>query len=452
MAENNFTAPQTHKQPSRKGKRAWRKNVDISTITSGLENAREEATLTGGHLFADTAPDALYQTDVTGSTDIQTQIRKSGHAQLKADEIIAQRSKMPAISAKKGSGVQTVTDGVLHSVGGKRKRGTGVSHRELERLKQVAYGGDAAQPNLKVVDGPTLHDPWAEEEPAPKDEKLSYLESSQKIRPPKTLKAAPISLISSGKAVPNVPRPNAGRSYNPAYQDWTALLEREGDKEVQAEKRRLRAAEEEKERIDRAAAAAEEVEKQEQERLAFSDYDSDWDGIQSDIEETQLKAKRPERKTPAERNKIQRRKAAAALARHEERMRQRDRQTKQIDAIRRAVEMKEQALSHTRYAAWEGFHSDISSSEEEETGDVELRRRRLGKFVPPNAPLEVVLPDELQDSLRLLKPEGSLFKDRFRSLVVQGKIEARRPVGQSKKPNRKATEKWSYKDWRVPGM
>ena len=35
-------APQQHKQPSRKGKKAWRKNVDITQIQVGLGDAREQ--------------------------------------------------------------------------------------------------------------------------------------------------------------------------------------------------------------------------------------------------------------------------------------------------------------------------------------------------------------------------------------------------------------------------
>jgi nucleolar protein 53 len=35
-------APQQHKQPSRKGKKAWRKNVDVTDIQEGLEEVREE--------------------------------------------------------------------------------------------------------------------------------------------------------------------------------------------------------------------------------------------------------------------------------------------------------------------------------------------------------------------------------------------------------------------------
>jgi len=35
-------APQQFKQPSRKGKKAWRKNVDVTEVQEGLEEVREE--------------------------------------------------------------------------------------------------------------------------------------------------------------------------------------------------------------------------------------------------------------------------------------------------------------------------------------------------------------------------------------------------------------------------
>lgn len=35
-------APQQHKQPSRKGKKAWRKNVDVTDVQAGLEDVRQE--------------------------------------------------------------------------------------------------------------------------------------------------------------------------------------------------------------------------------------------------------------------------------------------------------------------------------------------------------------------------------------------------------------------------
>lgn len=67
----------------------------------------------------------------------------------------------------------------------------------------------------------------------------------------------------------------------------------------------------------------------------------------------------------------------------------------------------------------------------------------------PEAPLEVVLPDELRDSLRLLKPEGNLLKDRFLSMMLQGKVEARRQIPYAKQKKYTVSEKWSYKDWKL---
>lgn len=68
----------------------------------------------------------------------------------------------------------------------------------------------------------------------------------------------------------------------------------------------------------------------------------------------------------------------------------------------------------------------------------------------PERSLELVLPDELQESLRLLRPEGNLLKDRFRSILVRGKVETRKPISQPKKARRTYTEKWTYKDFKVP--
>jgi nucleolar protein 53 len=39
--------PKQHKQPSRKGKKAWRKNVDLTEVESGLDTVRDEVIATG---------------------------------------------------------------------------------------------------------------------------------------------------------------------------------------------------------------------------------------------------------------------------------------------------------------------------------------------------------------------------------------------------------------------
>jgi hypothetical protein len=42
MADSTAAAPAQYKQPSRKGKKAWRKNVDVTQVQSGLEDVRDQ--------------------------------------------------------------------------------------------------------------------------------------------------------------------------------------------------------------------------------------------------------------------------------------------------------------------------------------------------------------------------------------------------------------------------
>jgi nucleolar protein 53 len=42
MADTEPAAPAQYKQPSRKGKKAWRKNVDVTQIQTGLDDVRDQ--------------------------------------------------------------------------------------------------------------------------------------------------------------------------------------------------------------------------------------------------------------------------------------------------------------------------------------------------------------------------------------------------------------------------
>lgn len=420
-------APQQHKQPSRKGKKAWRKNVDVSDVQAGLEQAREEV-IKGG-IIAEKPSESLFTTDTKGSEAIQQSYNKI-HKPLKADQILAQRSAIPAIDARKRSGV---TDGVLEPSSKRRKNG--VSPREYERLREVAYGSQTVK-NIIKTDGAPDHDPWAVKRPEEEeqDPKLSYLDKTKPIRAPATLKEAPVSLVAGSRVVPAVAAPKPGTSYNPVFQEWDAVLVAEGQREVEAEKKRSREAELEQERLDRIAAA----EGTERDADVQTEDESAWEGFESDYEGAEwLKKRRPERKTPAERNKVKRRKEAERREKWEKKMKEREKQQRQIGEI--AKQMKIEAKASAMVKA--------EPEKPEEVNDRVLRRRKFGKDALSEPPLELVLPEELQDSLRLLKPEGNLLKDRFRNILVSGKMETRKPIQQPKKKRVSYTEKWSYKDW-----
>ena len=428
-------APATHSQPSRKGKAAWRKNIDIEPVTSGVEAAQEDYRQTG--LRPGASIEHLYTVDLVGDDKIRRRLHK-GQPKLKADQILARRSRVPAVEARKSEDTETAL---------KRKHDSIALRKERARLWKLANsGGKGADHNVAESAEAASYDPWAVPEAHPPDPRQSFLEAQKPLREPDTLRKAPLSLAAGSKTVPSVPKPHAGRSYNPQFDAWSTLLKQAGDDEVEEEKLRLRQAAEEQEQEERAAIVAAEVEQGEKERTVMSDYESEWEGFQSEPDETQLKARRPERKTPAERNKIKRRKEADALERHESQMRVRDKQVRQFDELKRAMDKENRQKIWMQ--SFEGFGSDADSDLD---GDHEVKlakRPRLGKkFVPPSQDLELTLPHELKDSLRLLRPEGNLLKDRYRTMILQGKTEGRTPLPMQKKPKREKTEKWSYKDW-----
>ncbi|KAI9798036.1 MAG: hypothetical protein M1835_005039 [Candelina submexicana] len=426
-------APRQFKQPSRKGKKAWRKNVDLTEVQEGLEVVRDE--IIKGGVLAERPSSDLFALDTAGSSVIQKAYNKV-HKPLKADEILAQRSAIPAVDTRKRSNSK-VTDGVIEP--SKKRKSGGVSHKEYARLREFAYGGQAVRKDVVRTDDVPSHDPWEDVGTLGLGQrsKFSFLEPPKPIREPKTLKYAPISLTASGRAVAAVKKPDAGISYNPAFLDWDELITKEGLKEVEAERKRLQAAEDERHKLERAAASA-----REQENEVDSGDESTWEGLESEMEaDESLSRKRPERKTPAQRNKIKRRKELERKALWDAQMKKRARQAEEIRNIAKAIEAKERAKMDVI------VRSD--DSEADDADDRVLRRRKLGKALLPEAPLELVLPEELQDSLRLLKPEGNLLKDRFRSMLIRGKMETRRPITQPKKARRQYTEKWTYKDFKI---
>ncbi|KAL9104061.1 MAG: hypothetical protein Q9163_000958 [Psora crenata] len=430
-------APQQHSQPSRKGKRAWRKHVDIADVEAGLEEARE-AEIKGG-ILADKPSEALFALDTTGSPAIQASYNKT-HKPLMSDQILAQRSAIPPVDTHKRP--FGVTDSVVQP-SSKRRRADGVSPREYERLRQVAYGKQSVRDIINREEDTSSYDPWSAEPGAEaEDPRFSYLEKPMPIKAPVTLKEPPISLAASGKMLPAIPKPRPGASYNPLFQDWDALITSSGAKEVEAEKKRIAAAQAEEGLAKRIAAADKDAER---ETAYQAEDESVWEGIESDFDRADgIEKKRPQRKTPQERKKVEKRKEREKRDKTERKEKEKEKRERRIGELKAEVDRASKKINaKSREIA-------ALADDQEKTDNTMLRRRRFGREFIPEAPLELVLPDELQDSLRLLKPEGNLLRDRFRNLLVRGRMETRKPITQPKKKRRTLTEKWTFKDFKVP--
>lgn len=384
----------------------------------------------------------LFTIDTVGDAHIRKEYRKK-QKPLRADEILAQRSAVAAVSMRKRPGEKT-TDGILEPES-KRQRVSYVTHKELARLRNIADGRQ--EQSVEVTE--STYDPWDEKSDLQAqvvDPKFSFLPKTQKKVAPETLKEKPISLAASGKPVPAVSKPTGGYSYNPHFPEYLDRLEAAEQAELLAEQKRQQKIEKERIQAEAAAKSAREAEEAEK-RAELSEWEEDesaWEGFESDGEQVKLNAKRPERKTQVQRNRIKRRKEEERKKKMASDIKRKEEQATHIKKISKAIKQHDEAKALALLKA-------NNSNSESESGDpgeeIELRRRKLGKIQLPEKNLELVLPDELQESLRLLKPEGNALKERYRSVLVRGMVEARRPTPFRKQAKRKTTEKWTHKDF-----
>jgi nucleolar protein 53 len=353
---------------------------------------------------------------------------------LRSEEIIAQRSKVKAVLSRKRP-ADKPTNAIIET---KRLRANYVPHKEIARLRKVADGHH--EQTVAVQDAG--YDIW-DVQPEKANEKLTFLPADVVAKSPETLRHEPVTLAANGKPIQAVPKVSGGYSYNPAFADYQERYHQEWARAEDMERQRLVREEAERQKMEavaRSGALADAAERREE--LSEWDEDSEWEGFQSGMEEEKLSAKKPQRKTRAQRNKIKRRKEGERRAKHEAALKRKNDQVYAVKKYTREVAEREvgSATGGTK----------VESSESEDEGDEnELRRRPLGKARLPEKDLELVLPSELDDSLRRLKPEGSLMKDRYRSLIVRGRMEARRRIPFRKQARGKLTEKWTFKDFIV---
>lgn len=425
--------PETKSQPSRKGKRAWRKNIDLDDLHEGLEESRELERTVGVKAPENIEPSKLFQVDTVGDENIK---KRKGVKTLKADEILNRRSAIPALNAP-----HKKVDKV------KKKSVQGVSKKEIHRLMKVAgRAGESSGLASIEKDGLTKIDPYdiwgAPENPKKKaskpiekmkdngsfinDLKATTSHTNSTVRP-FTLSEQPVALVSEKRAR-SVNIPEEGRSYNPSLDAWKELIEEELAKEQERENLRIKLIEKQN-RIEHIMETVDDGD-----MIMKNDSDSE----KADIDTTIKSVNKPvvvKTKTRQQRNKEKRHKERLKL---EAELRGLKQQIKDLENIPRLLREEQEKLNLAEMEANKNSGSEGKN-----------RKKKFGKYHIEDAPLEVKLSDELTDSLRRLKPEGNLTKDRFRSLQERGLIEVRMKVSKRRRYAKKATEKWSYKDIKI---
>ncbi|PSS34225.1 hypothetical protein PHLCEN_2v1735 [Hermanssonia centrifuga] len=425
-------APSQRSQSTRKGKRAWRKNIDIDEVEAGLEELRTEERVTGSTLQKKTN-DELFVIDVKGDDQVRKSLPKFSTSLLSSAKILAQRSAVPALQSR-------TTSSSL-----KRKT---LTHEEKDRLlrmgKRVRKGpfnavidptevgaGSAMLEMSEAVKSSGQYDMWnrnGSEEITPEWETISSK--------PKKVKAPTLPNPRSFIEVSAVPSPHEGTSYNPPVSAHQDLLRTAHE----IEERRVKEAEEmakTKEKMEKArrVAVAEDV-------LGFApgmtvqEVEGD-DTIVDGTEEVMPTKKIPERKTKQERRK-------AEKLRAEKRALAEKLANKRLLASVNAAKSLRKAVGKTS-AARERLRSEQQEKVMQEKLKKGLAGQRLGKHLVPEGNVDVQLGDDLSESLRALKPEGNLFKDRFLSMQHRALVEPRVPVIPRRGNKLKEYEKHAWK-------
>ena len=204
--------PQQYKQSSRKGKKAWRKNVDITPIQQGLESLREE--IRQGGPIAEKASEDLFVVDVAGSEDIKKKHKLP--KPLKVDQILAERSAVPAVDGRKRT--QSKLGDGIYEPSSKRQRKDWVSKKEVQRLKQNINKQSHLDNKQADDDVGAGFDLWNQTpaEPTTTTSQDEYIPKPKPKVAPQSIRQPPTALTAIGKPIKAVTAPDAGKSYNPS--------------------------------------------------------------------------------------------------------------------------------------------------------------------------------------------------------------------------------------------
>ncbi|RUS17428.1 ribosome biogenesis protein Nop53/GLTSCR2 [Endogone sp. FLAS-F59071] len=397
-------SPQKKKsQPSRKGKKAWRKNVDITDLEEDIEEKKAEERL-GGKL-SERSNESLFMIDTQGDAKVKRALAKN--KPLRMDEILAERTAIPAVASRPGS-LKPATAGKSDSVA-KVSKYTKRKLEELVRRKRDVIGEPTGVTRdrgiTEAVKKSGTYDVWGETQEEKIDDndflrpvkkikvKVRFVRTKSfttythltfsrytiknKLKPPPTISLKPKPLLHH----PAVKIPPPGASYNPTMQDHQALLRQAHEDELA----RVRAREAREATEKRAREAENIVEGQEKD-------DDEETGEEEEGNMTERAAAKEARKTRTERN----RQLRAAERQREEEKRRRDK------AIRKELGQVEEIKKTLEATVEEKTEEARKRTERREKRERE-QGARLAKQVVKKQPIDVQLQEELAESLRTLK-------------------------------------------------
>ncbi|XP_039987734.1 ribosome biogenesis protein NOP53 isoform X2 [Xiphias gladius] len=403
------------KRVNKNKKKNWNKHSDIIDVEEFLEDVRHQERTTGG-LLSEKSDDSLFFVDVGQSKkaeqkaeSIEGKKRKGKTSRpLRIDLILQHDSLVPPPkdvlayqqpNAKKLRRIAQKAEQLAAKGVVPRRQKQLPNRRPVDRKAKKAVTEANNNPDREYYDiwgqeSKDSADPW-------------YLQQTGK-----KLVTRPEKLNEKPSVLPAVEVIAPGGSYNPDFFSHQALLQEAHDVEVKKQK--------EEDKIQRQLAINKEDRATEETTLR--------EQVEGLVEEENEEDTAP--------NEEEGGVAVGAIALAEKKT-ERQRKRQKADKIKEQQRLSDRRQTEQRQQLFQlrSIKSSIKQQEKKTKDKQKLRKakqeaqkgqpRRLGRLKFQAQDLEVQLSDELAGSLRQLKPEGSVLKDRFKSLQKRNLIEPR---------------------------
>lgn len=429
------------KRVNKNKKKNWNKHSDINDVEDFLEDVRHQERTTGG-LLSEKPDDSLFFLDVgqpqkaEQKDEVEEPIegkRRKGKASrpLRIDLILQHDSLVPPPkdvlsyqqpNAKKLRRIAQKAEQLAAKGVVPRRQKQLLNRRPVDRTTKKAVTEANNNPDREY------YDIWGQESKESADPWYLQQTGKKLVKRPEKLNEKPSVLPAVEVIAP-------GGSYNPDFLSHQALLQEAHDVEVKKQK-----AEDRIERqlaVNKEDTATEEtvfqeqveglVEEEEEENEEAAPNEEGESVVVGAITLAEKKTERQRKRERADKIKEQRRQAD----RHHTNQRQ---QLFQLRSIKASIKQQEQTTK-----AKQKQRNDKKEAQK-------AQPRRLGRLKFQAQDMEVQLSDELAGSLRQLKPEGSILKDRFKSLQKRNLIEPRERAKFKRRHKVKYVEKRAFRE------
>jgi len=352
------------KSAVRKGKKDWKKNIDITDVENDLDEIRKEEIAFGGKIEEQSNED-LFTIDVEGDSEVKR--KNKSKKLLTIEEILKPQSKVKSLGSNRSS---------------KNVSRFNLSKYTKEQVKQInkrkAEGKINNKANKKKKRGSIIaRDLWEESDNVEPQE-INFF-NQPKPKAPSTLKynklAEKIEAVKVG---------HPGTSYNPTFTDHQDALRIAVDIEQKKE--------DEKAKIEKQLSYPPELdEMSDHEIIDDDDEEEEEEDVEENNVEDQKFIKTTERKTRAQRNKEKKKKEKEEKRLKKLKEKEMSKQIEEIEKIQQKIDEEEK------------------NTLEKMNKPKKEKMPRLGKVRYQAKSMDIQLTEELSESLRGLKPEKLIY-------------------------------------------